>query len=83
MRMDAWKESIKKLDDRFGDYLLAIRCRQCSHQRLVEPAALAQLVGWAAAIADVMERMRCSKCHARGSDWTIERRPKPRGRQER
>ena len=36
---------VKKLSDRFADYLLRIRCRKCGHERVTEPHPLAKLLG--------------------------------------
>lgn len=57
---------ITKLSDRFADYILRIRCKKCRHERMTEPHALANLMGWEATLATVATRMRCSKCNARG-----------------
>jgi hypothetical protein len=37
---------IKKLSDRFEDYVLKVRCRKCGHERTTEPHVLARLLGW-------------------------------------
>lgn len=80
MRLDAWKESVKRLDDRFGDFQLAVKCPKCGHERLMTALALANVVGWDNDIAAIMARMVCSKCRNRGAAWTIEKTPRPRGR---
>ena len=81
--LDHWKSYVKKLDDRFGDYVLIVRRQQCSHSREVMPEAFARIVGWAAQIDDLVKRLRCSKCAARGPTWDVGRTPRPRGRDSR
>jgi hypothetical protein len=71
---------IKKLSDRFADYILRIRCRKCGHERTTEPYALAKLLGWETPLTTVAARLRCSKCNVRGEcELTASNQPKPRG----
>lgn len=77
MDLDAWKRSIHKLEDRFGDYILVLQCA-CGHGRRVTPEALAKIVGWAAEIDTIVARMRCSKCGAKLPKWDVDRLPRPR-----
>ena len=77
--LDAWKRNIRKLDDRFGDYLLVLQCRKCQHSRSALPEAFARIVGWSVLIDDLVRRMRCSKCGAQSPAWSVERVPRPRG----
>ncbi len=55
---------VVKLSDHFGQYVLTIAC-PCGHTRAANPETLARIAGWDAALADVIKRMRCSKCGAR------------------
>lgn len=80
MRTDAWKDSVTKLDSRFGDYQLIVKCPKCGYQRTMLPIVLANVVGWTAEIATVMKRMKCSRCHHRGATHKIEKTPVVRGR---
>jgi hypothetical protein len=71
---------IKKLSDRFADYLLRIKCRKCGHERVTEPHALAKLLGWECQLTTVAARLRCSECHVRGEcELEAINQPKPRG----
>jgi hypothetical protein len=53
---------IDKLSDEFGQYLILIECA-CGHTRRASPHTLAAFVGWDANLADVVRRLRCSKCN--------------------
>jgi hypothetical protein len=64
---------IKKLNDRFADYDLTIRCKHCRHERQTEPHMLAKLLGWDTKLTDIAKRMRCSKCNSRGECELIAR----------
>jgi hypothetical protein len=55
---------IYKLSDQFGQYLIYLSC-ECGHLRRCRPHALAAFAGWDANLAEVMKRLRCSKCHQR------------------
>lgn len=81
MWTDAWKASIRKLDDRFGDFVLVIIC-PCGHSHRIDPKALAKLAGVPhdTAIDAVVPRMRCSQCQEKGASWEVERPPAARGR---
>ncbi len=70
---------ITKLSDRFADYTLQIKCRKCGHVRTTEPHVLAKFLGWETPLTTVAERMRRSKCQARGEcELTAINTPKPR-----
>ena len=56
--------TVVRLSDHFGQYVLTIKCR-CGHTRITQPKTLASIAGWNATLADVLKRMRCSKCGAR------------------
>jgi hypothetical protein len=55
---------IDKLADGFGQYLILIECR-CGHTRHCHPSTFAAIAGWDARLADVVRRLRCSKCNAK------------------
>jgi hypothetical protein len=55
---------VLKLSDHFGQYVLTLKCG-CGHTRIAQPQTLAQLAGWDAALADVVKRLRCSRCGSR------------------
>jgi len=80
MELDLWKTLVKRLDDRFGDYLLTVKCPKCGHHRTMMPIALANVVGWDRDIAEVMLKMRCQVCGTRGAIWEVEKVPRIRGR---
>lgn len=70
---------IKKLSDRFADYILRIRCKKCGHERTTDPHALAKLLGWETPLTTVAARLRCSKCNVRGEcELTAVSRARPR-----
>jgi hypothetical protein len=50
-----------KLSGHFGQYVPTIACA-CGHTRTANPETLAKIAGWDATLADVVKRMRCSKC---------------------
>ncbi len=54
--------SIEKLDDEYGQYVIYLKCH-CGHIRRCDPHTLAAFAGWQARLADVVPRLRCSKCH--------------------
>jgi hypothetical protein len=55
---------IEKLSDEFDQYLIFIECA-CGQTRRCDPSTLAHIAGWDARLADVVKRMRCSKCGER------------------
>lgn len=81
MWTDAWKASISKLDDRFGDFVLVVIC-PCGHRRPMDPKVLAKLAGAApdTPIVAVIPRMRCMRCQQKAARWEVERRQTERGR---
>ena len=56
---------IERLSDEFGQFRLSIAC-PCGHVRIADPKVLAAAAGWDAKIADLVRRLRCSKCGQRG-----------------
>lgn len=70
--LDAWKKTIRKLDDAFGDYILVLKCR-CGHVAYREPWKLAEHVEWDTPLEEIAKRAKCSKCNARGAEWTVEK----------
>ena len=57
---------VQRLSDEFGQYLLAIKCGGCGHERRAYPNLLAQISGWDAKLEDLEKRLRCSKCGKKG-----------------
>lgn len=69
---------IEKLSDEFGQYKLVLTC-ECAHVRRASPHTLANLCGWDAPIAQVVKRLRCSKCGKKKCSATTVSLTKPRG----
>jgi hypothetical protein len=57
---------VVKLSDHFGQYVLLLTCAACGHHRKADPEVLAKIAGREAALADVLKRLRCSKCGVHG-----------------
>ena len=53
--------NVVKLSEHGGQFVLTIIC-PCGHTRTASPSTLARFAGWDALLADVVKRMRCSKC---------------------
>ncbi|MGH8317757.1 MAG: hypothetical protein ACREUL_07230 [Steroidobacteraceae bacterium] len=71
---------VKKLDDRFGQFLVRVKCPACGASRDIAAEALARLVGWSMSLESLAPRLRCSKCGARGAATvTPVGLPRPRG----
>jgi hypothetical protein len=68
---------IDKLSDEFGQYLIFIECA-CGHTRRCNPSTLAHIAGWDARLADVVKRMRCSKCNGKKCTARVVEQQKPR-----
>ena len=56
--------TVDKLSDHFGQYEILVTCK-CGHTRRVYPRTLAAIAGWEALLADVVKRLRCTKCGKR------------------
>ena len=52
---------VVKLSDEFGQYSIRLVC-ECGYSRLCYPHELAKFAGWDAVLADLVRRLRCSKC---------------------
>jgi DNA-directed RNA polymerase subunit RPC12/RpoP len=70
---------VKKLSDQFGDYTLIVRCTKCTHRRVMDPQALARLVGWDTPVEKFATRLRCSNCGSTGPELLREPIRRPRG----
>lgn len=72
--------SIERLRDHFGDYVIVVSCRVCKHSREVAPAFLARHSpgGWDEPIANVVARFRC-RCGKKDADVRLGFNHKPRG----
>ena len=57
---------VVRLSDHFGQYVVLLKCR-CGHSRECYPKTLAGFAGWDAKLADLVRRLRCSRCGARGA----------------
>lgn len=62
--------TVIRLSDHFGQYVLILTC-ECGYARSAQPKALAALAGWDAKLADVVKRLRCSKCGKRRCSATV------------
>jgi hypothetical protein len=71
--------SIVKLSDHSGAYVICLTCCQCQHQREMEPRSLANILGWNATLKQACRRLRCSKCQGRKVEVQIAFHRKPRG----
>jgi hypothetical protein len=69
---------IKRLDDRFSDFLVRVVC-PCGTSRHIQPQALARLVGWKMTLRELALRMRCSSCGKKVAGVVAVARPRPRG----
>jgi hypothetical protein len=69
---------IIKLADAFGQYEILLTCA-CGHTRRCAPRALAALTSWDSKLADVVRRLRCSKCGERKCKARTYEMIKPRG----
>lgn len=68
------------LSDHFGQFDLILKCEACGHERKTTPHALAKLCGgWDARLADVVKRMRCSKCQQKRCRARVLAPSPPRG----
>ncbi len=72
--------SIERLRDHFGDYVLVVTCGTCKHVREITPAFLAPLCpgGWDEPLAQIVTRLRC-RCGAKNVAVQVGFNHKPRG----
>jgi hypothetical protein len=72
--------SLERLRDHFGDYVVVVTCRSCRHTRELTPAFLARHCrgGWDEPIANAVARLRC-RCGKKLADVQIGFNHKPRG----
>lgn len=61
---------VVKLADNFGQYVITITC-ECGHSRTARPQTFAAIAGWDALLADVVKRLRCSRCGKRKCSATV------------
>lgn len=71
--------TIDRLSDHSGAYLICVTCTRCRHSREMDPRALANILGWEATLRQACARLRCSKCQARNVAVEIAFSSKPRG----
>ena len=62
--------TVVKLSDQGGQYVLTLTC-ECGHIRQAKPQTLAAIAGWDAPLAEVIKRLRCSRCGARKCGATV------------
>src|SRR4029078_8782443 len=55
-----------------------VACRQCRHEREIEPRVLANILGWNVTLKQACTRLRCSKCQSRKFQVEIAFNPRPR-----
>jgi hypothetical protein len=72
--------SVEKLRDHFGEYVILVTCRSCRHSREVMPAFLARHCrgGWDEPLANIIGRFRC-RCGKKSVEVQIGFDRKPRG----
>ena len=71
--------AIDKLSDHSGTYVICVQCRQCKHEREIDPRMLANILGWNVTLQQACTRLRCSKCQARNFQVEVAFDRKPRG----
>ncbi len=71
--------TIHKLSDHSGLYVICLTCQKCRHEREVQPRALANILGWDTTLKQAATRLRCSKCQGRAVTVEIAFDSKPRG----
>jgi hypothetical protein len=69
---------VERLSDEFGQYVIYLTC-SCGHIRRCSPHTFAALAGWDAKLADVVRRLRCSRCHQKQCSARTVALNKPRG----
>jgi hypothetical protein len=79
MPRDSTPLTVVKLSDYGGQYLLMLTCGHCGHKREARPETFAKLMSWDAALAAVLERLRCSRCGANRCMATVHRQHKRDG----
>jgi hypothetical protein len=77
-RMPVPASAIRKLSDHSGAYVICVTCRQCRHEREMNPSTLANIFGWNATLTEASTRLRCSRCQARSFNLEIAFDRKPR-----
>jgi hypothetical protein len=71
---------IQKLNDGFADFLIDVTCQQCHKGKLFKPDELAAKVGWHFRFEDLIPKMHCQHCGAKGAVTITARAiPRPRG----
>ncbi len=62
---------VQRLGDYEGMFVLSVSCTTCKHERPIAADVLARLAGRDARVADVVRRLRCSKCGERQVDVQV------------
>ena len=60
----------EKLSDEFGQYTILLKCA-CGHTRRAIPKTFANVAGWDALLADIVKRLRCSKCDKKSVSYQV------------
>ena len=72
-------DTISRLDDHFGQYLICVQCPACGNRAEVSPATLAPRYGWRRAFREIVPNFRCSYCRHKPCRVEIAFESKPRG----
>ena len=72
------RPTIVKLSDNFGQYVLLLSCK-CGHSRHARPQTFARIFGWDATLAEVLKKLRCSKCGKRQCNASVRHETKRDG----
>ena len=73
--------TISTLGDHFGQYLISVRCLDCSHYGELQPEGIAAKSrrGWRTPFASVLKALRCAACKSRRCQVEIGFKSRPRG----
>lgn len=63
--------SVRRLRDYNGMFVLSVQCTACKHERPISAEFLARIAGRDALVAQVVRRLRCSKCDGREIDVMV------------
>jgi len=72
--------SVEKLRDHCGEYVIVVTCRSCLHSREMTPAFLARHCrsGWDEPLTNIIARFRC-RCGKKSVEVQVGFERKPRG----
>jgi hypothetical protein len=72
-------DTISKLNDHFGQYVICVSCGQCRHFFEVKPEALARRHGWRASFTEATANIACTKCNSTVCRIEVAFEKRPRG----